>query len=53
LTQRFWLTADVLISPLSQELAGHADLRTTMRCEHVGTGSKEAAIAVVHHPEFT
>ena len=32
-----------------QELAGHADLTTTMRM-HLAKGSKEAAIAVLDHP---
>ncbi len=33
-----------------QELAGHADLTTTMRYMHLAKGSKEAAIAVLDGP---
>ena len=33
-----------------QELAGHADLTTTMRYMHLAKGSKEAAIAVLDRP---
>jgi integrase len=33
-----------------QELAGHADLTTTMRYMHLAKGSKEAAIAVFNMP---
>ena len=33
-----------------QELAGHADLTTTMRYMHLAKGSKEAAIAVLDQP---
>ena len=33
-----------------QELAGHADLMTTMRYMHLSKGSKEAAIAVLDQP---
>jgi integrase len=33
-----------------QELAGHADLTTTMRYMHSAKGSKEAAIAVLDRP---
>jgi site-specific recombinase XerC len=33
-----------------QELAGHADLTTTMRYIHLAKGSKEAAIAVLDQP---
>ncbi len=33
-----------------QELAGHADLFTTMRYMHLAKGSKEAAIAVLDQP---
>jgi integrase len=33
-----------------QELAGHADLTTTMRYMHLSKGSKEAAIAVLDQP---
>jgi integrase len=34
-----------------QELAGHADLTTTMRYMHLSKGSKEAAIAVFDRPK--
>lgn len=33
-----------------QELAGHADLKTTMRYMHLAKGSKEAAIALLEAP---
>jgi site-specific recombinase XerD len=33
-----------------QELAGHADLTTTMRYMHLAEGSNEAAIAVLDQP---
>ncbi|HET7786264.1 MAG TPA: tyrosine-type recombinase/integrase, partial [Myxococcales bacterium] len=33
-----------------QELAGHADLKTTMRYMHLAQGSKEAAIALLETP---
>jgi integrase len=36
-----------------QELAGHADLTTTMRYMHLAKGSKEAAIAVLDQPKST
>lgn len=34
-----------------QELAGHADLTTTMRYMHLAKGSKESAIAVLDQPQ--
>jgi site-specific recombinase XerD len=34
-----------------RELAGHADLTTTMRYMHLAKGSKESAIAVLDQPQ--